>query len=112
MMSGEIISMTHIHDAVADLSPKYIAWGSYVTVPDTHCSLSSFIEMSGDILNIEMLPVNVAELHQKGLSSNGKCAFPVRNYQGRLSQVTTWTDAWEECFANNLRGMLEHEEKT
>jgi protein-ribulosamine 3-kinase len=112
MISGEIVSMKHIHDTVADLTPNPIAWGSYLTLPDTHFLLLSFVHMTDDIPDIEKLPSKVAELHQKGVSPNGKFGFPVQNYQGRLSQVTTWTDTWEECFANNLRGMLEHEEKT
>lgn len=112
MMSGEIVSMAHIHDTVADLAPNPIAWGSYATIPDTHFFVCSFVDMTDDIPAIERLPVKVAELHQKGLSPNGKFGFPVPNYQGRLSQVTTWADTWEECFANNLKGMLEHEEKT
>jgi protein-ribulosamine 3-kinase len=104
--------MTHIHDTVADLAPNPIGWGSYATVPDTHFFLCSFVDMTDDIPDIETLPVKVAELHKKGLSPNGKFGFPVQNYQGRLSQVTTWTDTWEECFANNLRGMLNHEKET
>jgi protein-ribulosamine 3-kinase len=111
-MSGEIVSIKHIHDAVPDLVPEPIAWGSYLTVPDTHFLLLSFVNMTDDIPDIDELPRKVAELHQKGLSPNGKFGFPVQNYQGRLSQVTTWADTWEECFANNLKGMLEHEEKT
>jgi fructosamine-3-kinase len=112
MMLGEIVSIKHIHEAVPDLVPEPIAWGSYLTVPNTHFLLLSFVNMTDDIPDIDRLPRKVAELHQKGRSLNGKFGFPVQNYQGRLSQVTTWTDTWEECFANNLRGMLEHEQKT
>lgn len=112
MMSGEIVSMTAIHDAVEDLAPVPIAWGAYASVPDTYFFLCSFVDMTDDIPDIETFPAKVAELHLKGLSPTGKFGFPVQNYQGCLPQVTTWTDTWEECFANNLKGMLAIEEKT
>ncbi|KAE9378604.1 hypothetical protein N431DRAFT_553040 [Stipitochalara longipes BDJ] len=110
MMLGEFESMKQIYLTIPDLAPTPIAWGMYVEIPDTYFFLCSFIDMTEDIPDIEKFPARVAELHLRGLSPNGKFGFVVQTYQGRLSQVATWTDSWEECFANNLRGMLNHEQ--
>lgn len=66
------------------------------------------MNMADNTPDFEAFPVKIAEPHQHGLSPNGKFGFSVQTYHGYLSQLTIWSDTWEECFAINLRGMLTH----
>ena len=88
MKCGEIASMTAIQDAVHSLASTPIAWGAYASDTNVHLFLCSFHDMTDDIPDIGAFPSKVANLHEKGLSRNGKCGFPVTTYQGRLPQET------------------------
>ena len=111
MMSGEFASMTAIHDTVPDLAPAPIAWGTYASEPNMHFFLCSFHDMTDDVPHVQTLPAKLAELHNKGLSPNGKYGFPITTYQGRLPQETTWTESWEDFFTKSMKHILALEEE-
>lgn len=112
MVSGEIESMKAIHDTMPDIAPRPITWGTYKSVPDTYFFLCEFLDMTDEVPSIMSLPPKIAEFHKSSLgkSPGGKWGFHVQNYQGSLPQDTTWTDTWEECFYNNLKGFFDIEQ--
>lgn len=110
MVSGEFVSMTALHNAVPDLTPVPIAWGTYASNANVHFFLCSFVDMTDDIPDLETFPPKVAELHRKAISPNGKYGFPVPTYQGQIPQEVAWKDTWEEFFLASLKRILAVEE--
>lgn len=110
MMSGEFVSMTALHNAVPNITPVPIAWGSYASDANVHFLLLSFVDMTDDIPDLQTFPAKVAELHKKTLSPNGKYGFPVPTYQGNFPQEVAWKDSWEEFFLASLKRILAVEE--
>lgn len=108
-MHGEYVSMTRLHDTMPKLTPTPLAWGTYESDDNIHFFLCSFHDMDNKLCSLETFPKLVAELHTRGVSPNGKFGFPVATYQGRLPQDPSETDTWEECFANNVKIMFDHE---
>ena len=112
MMSSEFISMTLIRNTVPDLAPLPIAWGTYAADSDIHFYLSSFHDMKDDVPEIQPLAAKTAELHEKGLSPNGKYGFSVPTCQGKWPQPVEWKESWEEFFLLSLKWILEQEEES
>jgi protein-ribulosamine 3-kinase len=101
-LRGEFASMTAIFQATADFVPTPIAAGTYASDRDVHFFLCSFVDMTDEVADVETLPAKLAELHNKGISPNGKYGFPVPTYQGALQQPNTWTDSWEKFFTDMI----------
>ncbi|KAL4733111.1 Fructosamine kinase-domain-containing protein [Aspergillus similis] len=99
-MHGEFHSMTALHNALAELVPKPIAWGTYKDDPETHFFLCHFHTMAYDIPDIADFPAMVAQLHKNGVSPNGK-----------LAQDTTECDTWEESFSRGIEHFFKAEEE-
>ena len=110
MVSGEFVSMTALYNAVPDLTPEPISWGTYSSNANVHFFLCSFVDMTGDIPDLQIFPAKVAELHEKAISPNGKYGFPVPTYQGQIPQEVAWKDTWEEFFLALLERILAVEE--
>lgn len=108
-MHGEYVSMTRLHDTMPKLTPTPLAWGTYESDDNIHFFLCSFHDMDNKLCSLETFPKLVAELHTRGVSPNGKFGFPIATYQGRLRQDPSETETWEECFANNVKIMFDHE---
>lgn len=104
--------MSALYEAMSDLVPKPLAWGTYEKEPDVHFFLCSFHDMSDDIPDISNFPAMVAQLHKNGVSPTGKFGFPVTTYQGRLPQDTTECDTWEGCFSKGIGRFFEAEEES
>jgi protein-ribulosamine 3-kinase len=49
MVKGEFKSMSTIHDVIPEFVPEPIAYGTYLTIPDTHFFLCEFREMTDDM---------------------------------------------------------------
>lgn len=103
--------MAALHNALPELVPKPIAWGTYEKEPDVHFFLCNFHDMTEDIPDISSFPAMLAQLHKNGVSPTGKFGFPVQTYQGRLPQNTTECDTWEECFSRGIEQFFKLEEK-
>lgn len=110
MVSGEFVSMTALYNAIPDLTPMPIAWGTYASDANVHFFLCSFVDMTNEIPDRETLPEKVAKLHEKAVSPNGKYGFSVPTYQGRIPQEVAWKDTWEEFFLASLKRILTVEE--
>ena len=110
MVSGEFVSMTSLYNAVPDLTPVPIAWGTYALAQNVHIYLCSFVDMTDDIPDLQLFPAKVAELHEKAISPNGKYGFPVPTYQGQIPQEVAWKDSWEEFFSASWKRILAVEE--
>lgn len=108
-MSGEYESMTRLHEIVPEMTPTPLAWGTYESDNNIHFLLCSFHDLDDQLCSLDIFPKLVAELHTRGVSPNGKFGFPLATYQGRLPQDPSETDTWEECFANNVKIMFDHE---
>lgn len=89
-----------------DFIPNSIACGSFKDTADAHFYLCDFHSLSDELPDIRPFTARLAELHTKGASPNGKFGFQVVTYHGNLPQDNTYTDTWEEFFANGLKHML------
>ena len=112
MMCGEFHSMSALHNAMPDLVPKPLGWGTYDKESDVHFFLCEFHEMTDGIPDVSNFPAMLAKLHKNGVSPTGKFGFPVTTYQGRLPQDTSECDTWEECFSRGIRRFFELEEES
>ncbi len=105
-LKGEFESTSAIRSVTPEFVPKPIAWGTYKSVADTHFYLAEFQPLGEDLPEPPVLCERLAMLHKNGTSPNGKFGFHAVTYNGDLPQDNTYTDTWEEFFANGLRHML------
>ncbi|KAL8944382.1 MAG: hypothetical protein Q9211_000616 [Gyalolechia sp. 1 TL-2023] len=110
MMSGEFVAMSAIYNAVPDLAPRPIAWGTYQTIADVHFFLCDFHEMTDGLPDLETFPAKMAELHKSGNSPNGKFGFPVTTYHGNTAIEHGWSETWEEYFTATTKKLFELEQ--
>ena len=104
--------MSALYNALPDLVPKPLGWGTYEKEFDAHFFLCNFHDMTDNIPDISNFPAMVAQLHKNGVSPTGKFGFPVTTYQGRLPQDTTECDTWEEYFSRGIQRFFELEEES
>ena len=112
MLRGEFTSMTCIHNAVPDLCPCPIGWGTYATYPEIHFYLSEFRHMTNEPPDPLPFAKKMAELHQKAVSPNGKYGFSVPTCHGKTVLEHGWADTWEEYFVTRTRPLFDLEEKS
>ena len=86
--------------------------GSYATDPNIHFSICELVNMTDDVPEIQAFCRSLAQLHQKGVSPNGKFGFPVHTYKGTIPQYTEWHDTWEESFHHSMKWFVYVEEKS
>jgi len=131
-MLGEFTSMSALYQAMPDLAPHPIGWGSYANDAKTYFFICAFREMTGgvpgegftavgsngepgsqlggELQRISDFTGQIARLHKNALSPTGKFGFPVTTYGGRLSQDTIFCDTWEESFTRGIQRMFDLEE--
>ena len=112
MVSGEFESMCALHKVMPHLVPTPYAWGTYAADFDIHFFLCEFVEMTDKLPDIRALSALLAELHIKGVNSEGKYGFPVPTVQGTAPQYTEWEDSWETFFSKSIRMVMINEEKS
>ncbi|MCJ1399879.1 hypothetical protein MMC11_003082 [Xylographa trunciseda] len=105
-LMGEFESTSAIYSISPDFVPKPIAWGSCKSVSDTHFYLAEFKNLALKLPESASFCERLAELHKNGVSPSGKFGFHVTTYNGDLPQENSFTDTWEEFFANGLRHMF------
>ena len=110
-LRGEFASITAIYQTTPDFVPVPIAVGIYVSDPDVHFLLCEFVDMTNKVTKIDTLPTKLAELHIKGVSSNGKYKFPIPTNQGALQQPNIWTVSWEKFFSDILQRYFDWEQE-
>ena len=109
MMHGEFESMKTIHTLLPDFAPRPIAWGTYVSIPNTHFFLCDYREMIDEMPDPHKFASRLAALHQNSRSPNGKFGFHLTTYSGNLPQLNEWEDSWEVYFAKCLSYALDLE---
>src|SRR5687768_3517702 len=102
MLGGEYESSKLIHSVMPDFIPTPYGYGRYKGEgQDAYFYLSQFIDM--DLTTApdpEDLMGNLAELHKKSQSPNGKFGFNVTTYDGNVPHLVTWESTWVEFFRN------------
>lgn len=107
MFRGEYEGMSRIYETVPDFAPRPVAWGECEDSEDEFFFLSEYIEMTqGEVPDPAQFCLQVAKLHEKGTSLNGKFGFPLPTWNGNIPQDNTWEDTWEVFFFKGLRHML------
>lgn len=91
MVLGEFFSMTTLYQTIPDSIPVPIAPGTYASNPDIHFFLCHFIDMIDEVPYTEASTFEVAELHMRSSSPNGKYGFPVPTYMAQMAQHLAWT---------------------
>ncbi|KAK7935452.1 hypothetical protein PG985_000947 [Apiospora marii] len=103
-----------LHEFIPEFSPKPIVVGTYESDQNMHFFLSDFIEMiEDDIPSPESYMAAVVALHQRsfGNSPGGQFGFPIPTRFGDLEQTNLWTDSWETFWTNQMREILDREER-
>ena len=105
-LNGEFESTAAIHAVVGDFTPKPVAWGSFKSLPDTHYYVCKFYELAEELPEVPEFCANIAALHAKSESPNGKFGFHITTYNGDLPQDNSYADTWEEFFIRGFKHML------
>lgn len=112
MVSGEFRSLLAMWKTLSNFVPTPIGYGTYKSNTNIHFLLSDFVDMTGDVPEIQAFTETLAELHTKGLSPNGMYGFEVPTYKGTIPQYTEWHDTWEESYYHSLKWFMLSEEKS
>lgn len=106
-LKGEFESTAEIHAVVGNFTPKPIASGTFEALPDSHYYICKFHELQQRMPSSQDLCSEVAALHQKSKSPNGKFGFHVTTYNGNVPQNNNYADTWEEFFTRGFEHMLD-----
>ncbi|KAI9770839.1 MAG: hypothetical protein M1839_003034 [Geoglossum umbratile] len=109
MVNAEFESMSALYAVTPTFVPKPYAWGSYLSLEDTHFFLCDFHDMAGGLPDKDKFTANLAKLHRDSVSPNGKYGFHLTTFTGMLPQDNRWTDTWEESFKHSMRRLLDFE---
>ncbi|KAI1759680.1 NADP-dependent oxidoreductase domain-containing protein [Hypoxylon sp. FL1150] len=105
-LKGEFESTSAIYSITPDFCPKPIAWGTFASDPESHFYICKFYEFTQGVPEPVSFCEKLARLHSDHSSPNGKFGFHCVTYNGNLPQDNSWSDSWEEFFANGLRHIL------
>lgn len=112
MVSGEFESMCALYKIMPRLVPTPHAWGTYAADSSIHFFLCEFVEMADELPDVHALSALLAELHIKGVNSEGKYGFAVPTLQGTIPQYTDWEDSWETFFYRSIHMVMTNEERS
>lgn len=103
-----------MHTYAPDNVPEPIAWGTYMSMPDTHFYICVCRDMVDDLPGVSKLGALVSKLHldSMGKSPGGKYGFHATMHLANVPNDNTWCDTWEEWFTNAMRRMIQAEEKS
>lgn len=103
--------MKAMYNTLPEFVPESIDCGSYASNPNIHFFICELVNMTDDIPEIQQFVPLHAELHTRGISSNGKYGFKVHTYKGAIPQYMKWHDTWEEAFHHSMKWVVYTEEK-
>lgn len=114
MMLGTFESEKMMHTYAPDNVPEPIAWGTYMSIPDTHFYICVFRDMVDDLPSVSKLGALVSKIHldSMGRSPNGKFGFHVTTHLANVPNDNTWCESWEEWFTNAMKRMIQAEENS
>jgi fructosamine-3-kinase len=122
MLEGEYHSAMDMRAVLPGFSPIPIGWGVFDSDQDLAFFLQAFHDMDTEIPDMDQLTRTLAEFHIKSEErfeeltrdrrpDGMKFGYHVTTHNGKLAQDNTWTRTWEEYFTQNMKRMLEHDEK-
>lgn len=105
--------MQALYSVMPELVPRPVGMGSYSAAEhiDKWFFLCEYKEMRDEAPEKEDLAPKIAELHERGVSPDGKFGFPVETYGGRLPMIYPVCDTWEELFTKVLNTTFDVEEE-
>lgn len=114
MMFGIFELEKMMHTYVPDNVPESIAWGTYMSNPDTYFYMCVFRDMVDDLLSVSKLGALVLKIHldSMGRFPNGKFGFYVTTHLANVLNDNTWCESWEEWFTNAMKRMIQAEENS
>lgn len=112
MAAGEYTSMVALHEVSPQFLPTPIGYGSYASDSNIHFFICEYVNMADEVPDMKAFCSNLAQMHMKGISPNGKYGFPVHTYKGTIPQYVQWHDTWEESFHHSLKWFVYAEEKS
>lgn len=99
--------MSALYEASPTFVPKPRGTGMLkLESPPTYFFICDFLDFSDQMPDPAKLGAQLADLHRRSFSPNGKFGFHVPTYDGRLPQTVEWNDSWASFFANLLVGVL------
>ncbi|XRM36737.1 hypothetical protein ABZX51_000230 [Aspergillus tubingensis] len=105
-LKGEFESTLAIHSIVGSFTPRPIKWGSFKALSGAHYYLCRFYDFAEHAPKTTEFCQNIAFLHSRSNSPNGKFGFHLVTYNGDLPQENGYTDTWEEFFTIGFRHMV------
>jgi fructosamine-3-kinase len=123
MLKGEYNSSVDMDTVIPGFAPIPIGWGTFESDSNLHFFLQAFHEMDNEVPDMDQLTKTLAEMHLKSADMledmaaghqrpEGKVyGYHITTHNGKLAQDNTWTATWEEYFVNNMKCMLDHDEK-
>jgi protein-ribulosamine 3-kinase len=94
-----------------DFCPEPIAWGTFEWDSNAHFYICKFYDFTEGVPEPNSFCEHLARLHVNSSSPNNNFGFHCVTYNGDLPQDNTWTETWEQFFANALRNVLEIREQ-
>ncbi|KAK8066040.1 hypothetical protein PG997_012787, partial [Apiospora hydei] len=114
MMRATFQAELTLHEFIPEFSPRPIATGTYASDKNLHFFLAEFVDMiEDDTPSPESYMTAVAALHNRsfGKSPSGQFGFPIPTRFGDLEQSNLWSGSWEAFWTNQMREILEREER-
>lgn len=111
MVLDEYESMKALHQANPPFAAMPIGLGTLESDPNLHFLLQEFLELDPKLPERVRFTLALATTHDQSRSPTGKFGFHVTTFNGHLSQNNDWCDTWAEFYAQQMRGMLDHERR-
>ncbi|KAK7981272.1 transferase [Apiospora arundinis] len=110
MYQSEYESLKIMHDALPEICPEPIGWGSYASDPSVFFLLCHFVEIFNEPADPQLLPPRMANLHQQAISPDGMYGWHVAMAGGRIPIVINKSTSWEDFFTRYMRYLFRAEE--
>ncbi|KAK8040705.1 Fructosamine/Ketosamine-3-kinase [Apiospora marii] len=112
ILRGEYHGVKAIHRFTPDGIPRPVAWGTYMSDPNTHFYLCEFMDMKNELPDIQKFSSMLAKLHQDSMASPdspSRFGFHAMTHEGSMYQDVTWCTTWEEFFRRRLQSFVDQE---
>lgn len=112
MMKGKFEADNALYEALPNRVPKPVAWGTYVSNPDTHFYMAEYVEMDDGAPRPQEWAATVLELHlaSMGKSPGGQFGFHVTTHLADVPVNNSWTSSWEALWAQQMKSLFDREE--
>lgn len=107
-------SESSLYQYIPEYVPQPVAFGTYISRPETHFLLLKFIDMIDDDIpepKLYMAPLILLTLRSVGKSPTGKFGFCVNTRFANMSQTNDWEESWEVWWTKHMRMVVAREEE-